>query len=290
MPRPTVALATCTAWLDLDADGPALRAAFDAVDLDADIRCWDDPAVDWAAFDLVVIRTTWDYWDRLPEFLAWADAVPRLANPAEVVRWNTDKRYLRDLAAAGVPIVPTTFVAPGQRLQPPEGEYVVKPTISAGSIDAARFGPDDTAAAHALAERIHAAGKHVMVQPYVEGVDTAGETSVLSFGGRASHAVGKAQILFRGAGTLETPPGLEKMSARTATPEQEAVAVAAAAAVPGPQPLLYARIDMVPGPTGPLVLEVEVTEPSLFLGYSDGAAARFAGAVAAVVGAAPPHP
>lgn len=278
MSRPTVALATCARMPDLDDDGPALLAALAAAEVHADIRCWDDAGVDWAAYDLVVIRTTWDYWDRLPAYLAWADAVPRLANPADVVRWNTDKRYLRDLAAVGVPVVPTTFLAPGEPFRPPTGEYVVKPTVSAGSIDAARFGPTETAAAAALVARIHGAGKHVMMQPYVAGVDEVGETSVLSFGGTVSHAIGKAQILFPGAAAREVPPGLDGISARTASAAEVAVASAAVAAVPG-GPLLYARIDLVPGPDGPLVLEVEVTEPSLFLGFAPGAADRFAAAV-----------
>lgn len=283
MSRPTVALATCTAWPELDADGPALRAALDAEGLASDVRAWDDPSADWGSYDLVVLRTTWDYWDRLADFLAWADAVPRLANPAPVVRWNTDKRYLVDLAAAGVPVVPTTFLAPGEPLEPPAGEYVVKPSVSAGSSDTARFGPGEARDAADLVERIHAAGKHVMVQPYVAAVDTEGETSVLSFGGEVSHAIAKAQILHPGAGVVASPPGLEVISERVATPSQVAVALAAVAAVPGE--VLYARVDVVPGPEGPMVLEVEVTEPSLFLGFAEGSAARYARAVAAAVGA-----
>jgi hypothetical protein len=239
--RPTVALATCTAWPSLDDDGPALRAALDAVGLDSDVRSWDDPAAEWGSYDLVVIRTTWDYWDRLEDYLAWADAVPRLANPATVVRWNTDKRYLRDLEAAGLPVVPTTFLAPGDPLQAPDGEYVVKPTVSAGSSDTARFAPGDDQAARALAARIGEAGKHVMVQPYVAGVDEVGETSVLAFGGRVSHAIRKGQILVTGAGVLDSPPGLEYISAREASAAEVDLATAVAAAVPAPQPHRTAR-------------------------------------------------
>lgn len=279
-----VCLATCTAWPALDEDGPALLAALADEGLAAEVRAWDDPSADWGSYDLVVVRTTWDYWDRLPDYLAWAEAVPRLANPASVIRWNTDKRYLRDLADAGVPVVPTTFLAPGEPFAAPEGEYVVKPSVSAGSSDTARFGPAEASDAAALVARIHEAGKHVMVQPYVAAVDGEGETSVLSFGGGVSHAIRKAQILFPGAGVVERSPGLEVISARTATPDQVAVAAAAVAAVPGE--VLYARVDMVPGPDGPVVLEVEVTEPSLFLGFAEGAAGRYARAVAEAVRAA----
>lgn len=279
-----VCLATCTDLPALDDDGPALLAALADEGLAAEVRAWDDPSADWGSYDLVVVRTTWDYWNRLPDYLAWAEAVPRLANPASVIRWNTDKRYLRDLADAGVPVVPTAFLAPGEPFAAPDGEYVVKPSVSAGSSDTARFGPGETDEAAALVARIHAVGKHVMVQPYVAAVDGEGETSVLSFGGEVSHAIRKAQILYPGAGVVERSPGLEVISARTATPEQVAVAAAAVAAVPGE--VLYARVDMVPGPAGPMVLEVEVTEPSLFLGFADGAAGRYARAVAGAVRAA----
>ena len=287
MTRPTVALATCAAWPGLDDDGPALLAALRSAGLDPSVAVWDDAAVDWTAYDLVVVRTTWDYWDRLPDYLAWAAAVPRLANPAEVIRWNTDKRYLRDLADRGVPVVPTAFLAPGDAFEAPSGEYVVKPSVSAGSSDTARFAPGEEGRAAELAARIGAAGKHVMVQPYVAGVDEVGETSVLSFGGAVSHAIRKGQILHPGAGVLERPPGLEVISERVASDAERAVADAAVAAAADALgllgALLYARVDMVPGPDGPLVLELEVTEPSLFLGYSEGAAERFASAVAAVV-------
>lgn len=279
-----VCLATCTDLPALDDDGPVLLAALADEGLRVDVRAWDDPSADWGSYDLVVVRTTWDYWHRLPDYLAWAEAVPRLANPASVIRWNTDKRYLRDLADAGVPVVPTTFLAPGEPFAAPEGEYVVKPSVSAGSSDTARFGPAEAADAAALVARIHAVGKHVMVQPYVAAVDGEGETSVLSFGGEMSHAIRKAQILYPRAGVVERSPGLEVISARAATPDQVAVAAAAVAAVPGE--VLYARVDMVPGADGPMVLEVEVTEPSLFLGFAEGAAGRYARAVAEAVRAA----
>ena len=114
MSRTRIALATCAAWPELDADGPELVAALAAEGLDADLVAWDNPAADWASYPLVVIRTTWDYWDRHAQFLAWARSVPHLVNSADVVAWNTDKIYLRRLQAAGIPVVPTVWVAPGE--------------------------------------------------------------------------------------------------------------------------------------------------------------------------------
>lgn len=276
--RARVALATCFATPHLDGDGPALVAALGAVGVCAYAAVWDDPAQDWAAYDLVVVRSTWDYTVRREEFLAWARGVPRLMNPADVLAWNTDKRYLAELAAAGVPVVPTTFVRPGETYHVPAGEHVVKPTVSAGARDTLRFAAGEDSTRHA--EALLAGGRCVMVQPYQAAVDEVGETAVLSFLGRHSHAAGKAAVLARG---LADPRDVA-ITAREATPAELEAAAAALAAVPWPEPLLYARVDLVPGPDGsPLLMELEVTEPSLFLHRSAGAAERFAAAVRAVV-------
>ena len=148
--RPDVLLATCAEFPDGDEDDARLQAALRDRGLDTRWAVWDDPAVPWADAGLVVIRATWDYARRHDEFLAWAGGVPRLRNPADVVRWSTDKRYLADLAAAGVPTVPTRFVAPGENGDLPAGEVVVKPGVSAGSRDTARH-PADQAGAEVAA-------------------------------------------------------------------------------------------------------------------------------------------
>lgn len=277
--RPRVALATCAALPDLDVDGPVLLGALEDAGVDASPAVWDDPGQDWAAYDLVVIRSTWDYTGRRGEFLAWAAGVPRLANPADVLAWNTDKRYLAELAEAGVPVVPTAFVAPGEAFTPPPYEHVVKPTVSAGARDTERFaaGQDSTDHAAALLD----AGRAVMVQPYQAAVDERGETAVLSFLGRHSHAARKGPVL---DGSLVDPPDVA-ITLREATAAEREVAGLALAAVPTLTPLLYARVDLVPGPDGsPLLMELEVTEPSLFLSCSPRAAERCAAAVVQYAG------
>ncbi len=276
--RPRVALATAASLPALDPDDALLVPALAAVGVEAVPAVWDEPSVDWARFDLVVVRSTWDYVPRREQFVAWAQAVPCLANPADVVTWNTDKRYLRDLAAAGVPVVPTTWLQPGDAYAPPAGEHVVKPAVSAGARDTARYAAGQDSTAHV--ERLLTEGRTVMVQPYLRGVDTEGETALVSFAGRHSHAARKAPVL---TPDLEDPD-LVEISAATPTAAQLALAEQALAAVPLDGPLLYARVDVVPGPDGqPVVIELELTEPSLFLATSGGAADRLAAAVAEAV-------
>ncbi|OIJ66249.1 ATP-grasp domain-containing protein [Streptomyces mangrovisoli] len=256
-----------------DRDLPVLVEALRTAGADAVAVPWDDPATDWGAFDLVLIRSTWDYTERPAEFTAWARrvaAVTRLANPADVVRWNTDKRYLGDLAAAGVPTVPTRYLAPGDAADLPDGpEFVVKPATGAGARLAARYRPGlpgerDRAAAHVA--RMHDAGLVAMVQPYMAGIDAEGERAVQFLGGRLLHASRKRAVLEPGIAydaDKVAHPGLEVW---TPTPRELAVAEAALAAVPGGSELLYARVDLVTGDDGlPRVMELELVEPNLFL-------------------------
>ncbi len=269
-----VALATAAQLPDLDEDGAALLKALDAEGVQAAPVVWDSGA-DWAAYDLVVVRSTWDYDRRREQFLAWAASVPRLANPADVLAWNTDKTYLQALASAGVPVVETTWLVPGDVFTPPAGPYVVKPTVSAGARDTAAYDGGADATAHV--QRLLAAGRPVMVQPYLPQVDVLGETSVLCFEGEVSHAASKSALLQVGAGVRNDIDSRAFVTPAEPTRAQVDLAKAALAVVG--QPLLYARVDLVPGPDGPLLLELELTEPSLFLRHAEGATARFAAAV-----------
>lgn len=288
--EPRVALVTCTELRDLDPDDRLVLAPLARHGVTAEPAVWDDPAVDWAGYDLAVLRSPWDYALRRDEFVAWAATVPALANPADVVRWNTDKRYLAELSAAGVPTVPTSWVAPGESWQPPadSGEYVVKPAVSAGSQDTGRYDladPEHRELAVAHVRRLSAAGRVTMVQPYLRAVDSAGETALLFLAGPAglafSHAIRKGPMLTGPDLGVEGLYKPEEISARTATEEQLAVAEKTLAAVPGGvERLLYARVDLIPGADGaPVLVELELTEPSLFLGYAEGAPERLAAAI-----------
>lgn len=269
---PRIALVTCAPGPGIaeDRDLPALVRALAEAGAGASAEVWDDSGVDWAGFDLAVIRSTWDYSWRADEFTAWAArcaAVTRLANPVDVVRWNTDKRYLGDLAAAGVPVVDTRYLAPGDAPGlPDDHEYVVKPTSGAGARLAARYTPDehDTAVRHL--RHLHAEGLTAMVQPYVRGIDTAGERALQFFGGSLLHASRKGPVLAPGTPYDQRKvahPGLTEWTPGTA---ELAVAERALAAVPGAPELLYARVDLVDGEDGrPRVMELELVEPNLFL-------------------------
>ena len=291
-------IATCSDLPDLDQDGPALLSALDDRGLHATVAGWDDPYINWSAVELVVIRSTWDYASRRSAFVGWADSLPRVLNPAQIIRWNTDKRYLADLAAAGVPTVDTIFIAPGEIAAPlvwrapaDWAEYVIKPTVSAGSADTARWrrGTDDEAAAAHLAELL-ASGRTAMVQPYLTAVDSSGESALIYVAGTFSHSVRKAPILT--AGTAPTPLAMdehdprEQISAREATAAELDLAERVLAAVPGGAgQLLYARVDLLLGEDGqPVLLELELTEPSLYFGTAPGSVERFADAVAAALG------
>ena len=267
--KPRVALATCTEIPEGDEDFPALVEALAVLGVRAQPAVWDAD-VDWPAFDLVVLRACWDYAERRDLFLAWAGSLPRVLNPLPVLAWNTDKqRYLTDLAVAGVPIVPTTFVEPGSPLDPPGGPFVVKPAISAGGRSSARFEPGEAAAAGALVARIHAEDRTAMVQPYL---GEAEETALVYLDGAYSHAV-RRRVPLPAAGDRAVFYLDEQVSPGEATPADREIAEAALACAPGE--LLYARVDLM----GSAVLELEISEPSLYLGYGEGAAARFAAAI-----------
>ncbi len=294
---PRVALATCREFPLLDDDDRLLVPALDAVGITGVPAVWTDDGIDWASFDAVIVRETWDYSQDRPAFLDWIRRVSDstlLLNPASVIEWNTDKRYLRDLVEAGLPAVPTIFLEPGDDpagWRPFDGysDFVVKPAVSAGSRDTMRY-PADAAlgAARRHVQSLLDADRVVMLQPYLEAVDTVGETAVLFIGGEFSHAIRKGPLLARGVEGARVE-GLfvqEQIDPRDPTAQERAVSERVVAAIPGGlDATLFARVDLIPAPDGaPQLLELELTEPSLFLLHSEQAPARLAAAIAARVG------
>jgi glutathione synthase/RimK-type ligase-like ATP-grasp enzyme len=288
-----IAIASCEDLPVGTSDDALMVAACERLDLEVAVIPWSEPGVDWAGFGATIIRSTWDYTIRRTEFLDWLGSVPRLHNPAEVVAANSDKTYLRDLAAAGLPVVPTVFLEAADDIELPDtGEFVVKPSVGAGSKGAGRFdssepGTSSRAQAHALSLR--AAGRTIMVQPYLSAVDQLGETALIFFNGVFSHSIRKGAML--AAGTQHSVGDLSlgisgDISPRTPSDEEIDVAeqVLKHLSKPLDGPLLYARIDLLPSTAGPVLIEAELIEPCLFLDHSDGAADRLASAVAARLG------
>jgi hypothetical protein len=282
---PRVALISCRELPALDPDDRLLIDPLEERGVRAEPVAWDDPDLDWSGYALAVLRSPWDYVPQRERFLAWARTVPALANPAATVEWNTDKRYLARLAAAGLPVVSTEWLVPGGPpwSPPPDGEYVLKPSISLGSRDTGRYQlaePVHRALARRHAERLLAVGRVVMVQPYLSAVDTVGETALMYFDGRFSHAIRKGPLL---EGPDRGGIGLfhaEDITPRQASPAELHLAEQVLASVPDGTGLLYARVDVIPGPDGaPVLIELELTEPSLFLGWAPGAAERLADAI-----------
>jgi glutathione synthase/RimK-type ligase-like ATP-grasp enzyme len=288
-----VALVTARGARGLDEDMPPLTAALAAAGAQSAIVDWDNPGVDWRGFDLVVLRSAWDYAERLPQFLTWAEGVARvtaLMNPLPVVRWNTDKHYLGELARAGAPVVPTTYIEAGadaaralDTFLEAEAcrELVVKPAVGAGSRDARRHLRADRGEILAHIEPLLEAARAVMLQPYLESVDSAGETALMYLGGRFSHAIRKGALLPAGAQSTAALFAAEDIVARTPAPDELAAAERILAAVPVAG-LCYARVDLLRDAQGlPRLLELELTEPSFYLTHAPSAAERFAAALLA---------
>lgn len=279
----TVALATAAGIPHSDQDEASLLAALTAFDVPAELAVWNDPAVDWSRYDLVVIRSTWDYTADRDGFVAWAaevGAVTRLHNSAEVVRWNTHKGYLIELEERGVPVVPTAWLGQGDQVDLAElaasrrwPEVVIKPAIGAGA-EGLHVVVEHLAAGQAHLDGLLAAGD-VMVQPLLRRIATDGELSVVCVDGAVSHVVrklpaaGDVRIQIEHGGVYEPT----EADADVAALSEWIVEVTG-------HDLLYARVDLVPADDGTWQLsELEATEPSLYLDRVDGAADRLAAAI-----------
>ena len=259
-------------------DDERLAEAIQTLGAGVEIEPWDSPAVDWESFDLVVIRSTWDYHDRREEFVAWVEGLEgRVHNAPALVRWNSDKRYMGDLADAGLPVVETRYVEPGDPVPELDGEIVVKPNVSAGARATGRFNPATHEVAADLIASIQASGSTAMVQRYQPAVDTVGETAVLCIDGEPVHALRKRAVLRPdevaplrddAIGAAEAMYDPELVTPTEATDAEIDHARTIVAWVTGRFDYLplYARVDMVPGPDGaPVLMELEAIEPNFYL-------------------------
>jgi glutathione synthase/RimK-type ligase-like ATP-grasp enzyme len=287
-----IALVTARAARGLDDDLPPLQHALHKAGADIAVVDWDDANVDWSRFDVALLRSTWDYTERVDEFLDWAQRAAvqtRLVNPLGVVRWNTDKHYLHALESAGIATVPSVFIEPDDDAHAglenflrrhASAEFVVKPAIGAGSRDAQRYALGQRDAALAHVRRLLADKRSALLQPYLDRVDEHGETALVYFGGEFSHAIRKGPLLKPNEGPTRALFAAEHITARAPDAAELHLAEQTLAAIPFAKPLTYARVDLIHNEQhAPCVLELELTEPSLFFAHSAGSAERFARAV-----------
>lgn len=296
--KPRVSLATCRSLPDLDAEDAPLVDALAERGVEARPVIWDDPDVDWDEAGLVVVRSTRDYALRRDEFVAWARSVPRILNPADVLEWNTDKHYLEDLRARGVPVIPTLWFEPNAGLTkrqlhtrfPSSDEFVIKPAVGGGATDSGRYTSNEAESRRLAihhAWRILNEGRTVMVQRYQPSVDTLGERSLVFVDGEFVYALHKAAML-HGPSAGPEEEHIERIDRIVPTDAELAVAERVREAVHGyivertgqDEQLLYARIDLIADDEGrPTVMEIALTEPALFFSYYDGALDAFAEAI-----------
>jgi glutathione synthase/RimK-type ligase-like ATP-grasp enzyme len=267
MPRPRIAIATCAGYDDLKVDDRLLREVLAARTAHSLPCVWDGEQPDWSDFDACLIRSTWDYHDKHEEFLAWTRRVAaetRIWNPPELVAWNSNKSYLRELGGQGVRMLPTVWVERGSDAQLEEllghegwEEAVVKPVVDLGAknLHRVRRGEGQEALARVLARH------DAMVQPFLPSLETEGEVSLVYVEGELTHAVRKRPA----------PGDFRVQSIWGGTfsrvePEADQVEVAERALGALEEVPLYARVDLVSGPSGePCLIELELIEPNLYL-------------------------
>ena len=284
-------------WLlEHEFDLAPLLAAFARRGVPAEAVVWHDPSVEWSAFDLIVMRSPWDYSLRTAEFLTWLDSLDsdRVLNPPALIRWNFDKRYLLDLEEHGVSIVPTIVAATLAQVRAAAerigGRIVIKPNIGAGSWGAHLTSADDPKLDGYAAE-VFDAGKLVLVEPEIPEITAGGERGLLFFDGEYSHTITKGRILADDGGyvggeyaediTPATPTEAEVEMAATCSKAIAAIAEERGFASADATTPLYARYDIVTGADGPMVIEAELFEPSYFLETAPGSVERVVDAMVA---------
>lgn len=286
--RYTASTAAAGDWYmgNILADDGLLTAALARRGLTSRRVDWADPAVEWSAFRCAVFRSTWDYFDRFPEFAAWLDRVERetrLCNHGPTVRWNLDKHYLADLEARGVPVVPSRFLERGSTRPLADvlaetgwDEAVVKPCVSGAARHTYRVNRRTASELQPLLDGLLAA-EAMIAQPFQTDIARTGEDTLMVFGGRYSHAVRK--VPKAGDFRVQDDHG---GTVHDHTPTAEQVELAERAAAACDTPPVYGRVDMVRDNAGRLaVMELELIEPELWLRLYPPAADRFAAGVAA---------
>lgn len=274
-----LAIATSVIIPGIHPDDAHLAVSLQRLGIEPTACVWNDPTVDWSMFDAVLMRSTWDYFKHYADFRRWLDRLPvPTINNKELLRWNSDKRYLLELAKHGIDIIPTQLLTAPQLQQTladmPAQEVVVKPTVSGTAQHTARGSSDDALFQQVVAQL--PLEFDYLVQPYLPEVVSDGEWSLLFFDGEYSHAVIKrpatgdyrVQSEFGGTAQAIEPDATLIASAKRALTAAAAIGHADAA---------YARVDGVICKGRFLLMELEMIEPCLHFEGRREAAERFAG-------------
>ncbi len=280
---PTVAIASFVERPDLRADDAFLREAMEAVGVRPVPVVWDDDSVAWSAFDACLIRSVSDYHLKQQAFLDWLLGLPgalQIWNEPELVAWNTDKTYLRQLGARGIPIIPTCWLERGSQVRLADlleardwGEAVLKPTVGLAAQRLLRVGGSREEDQTALDDLLVDFG--VMAQPFLPSVVERGETSLVYIAGELTHTIRKRA----GDGDFRVQRCWGGTSALCHPSVAELAVADRTMALLDSQPI-FARVDLVEGPSGPCLIELELIEPDLFFRDLPAAAGRLANAIA----------
>ena len=279
-----ISFVTSSAHADLTPDDRLAVARLEQRGATVSASVWTDRSIDWSRFDAIILRSTWDYYERATEFREWIDALDAIKaplwNPPPVLRWSMNKTYLRDLEKAGVPVVPTVWLRNGDEpymraLLAERGwtDAIVKPVISANASRTWRISVADALQFDArLADSLNIGD--MMVQPFIAEIQTRGEWSMMFIDGEFSHAVRKTPAV--GDFRVQATYGGASVADR---PSEVVLAAAKNVLNAAPSPWMYARVDGVETTSGFMLLELEMLEPSFFFAYTATGAARFASAI-----------
>lgn len=290
-----IALVTCRSMGEynnnVESEDELLSRYLQEQNLEVSFGIWDDPEVDWEAYDVVVVKSPWDYFDKIAAFYAWIDGMERrkvpLLNPASVIRWNADKIYLRDVAEAGFPVVPSVWLNQGDAFDPEKlfeqlqtKKIIVKPRVSGGSKNTFALNRQEAEERKAALDTLFAEEGY-MVQPFLAEVPEKGEWSFVFFRGQFSHAVLKRAK----SGDFRVQHYLGGSISPTVTPPAHLLAQATRLADHYAADCLYARVDGIEVGENLLLMELELIEPFLFLFTHKPALAAYHQALLQLTGA-----
>lgn len=297
--KPKVTLVTSSAMPHLYRGEEGILDALAERGCDPQIKVWNDPEVDWSQAGMVVVRSVSDYPLQRDAFLEWSKRVPRILNHPDILEWNSHKTYLRSLAKRGLPTIPTIWLEPEQKLSkhqihtrfPASGEFIVKPAVSSGVRDIGRYTTVSTQQRQAAITQVRNLldeGRAVMLQRYVEEIDTHGEISLVFFNGLVSHAVEKRAVLHPASVTeatmheaVVTAEPADTVAWQWGEKIRQVLHAYVRERLGRDEQFLFNRVDIVPDGRGSfLVMEVSLVDADLYLGATPDALGNFADAIA----------